>query len=142
LGHLQRLKAFSTLSCMQHERRLDGIRQMISLLALLSILGGEWGCTKNVAHEPLRHTPSGVKFTLHAPGAKQVSLVGSFNGWAKSATPMKVTTGDLWSVVVPLKAGEYTFMYLVDGVQWVTPPDAEDVVTDGFGQANGVVVVR
>lgn len=127
---------------MQHERRPYGIRQMISLLALLSILGGGWSCSNAVTPELLRPTAGGIKFTLRAPGAKQVSLVGSFNGWAKSATPMKVTTGDLWSVVVPLKAGEYTFMYLVDGVQWVTPPDAEDVVTDGFGQANGVVVVR
>jgi hypothetical protein len=45
-------------------------------------------------------------------------------------------------VEVRLKEGEHTFMYLVDGVRWVTPPLAEDFVTDGFGHMNGVVIVR
>jgi len=31
---------------------------------------------------------------------------------------------------------------LIDGTRWITPPLAEDFVTDGFGQANGVVIVR
>ena len=79
---------------------------------------------------------------LQAPGAKHVSLVGSFNGWAKGAMPMKILDGALWSVIVPLNEGEHTFMYLIDGSQWVTPPQAEDFVTDGFGQINGVVIVR
>jgi 1,4-alpha-glucan branching enzyme len=84
-----------------------------------------------------------VRFTVLAPGAKKVFLVGSFNGWAKGATPMKaVGSSGLWSVDVPLKEGEYTFMYVIDDVRWVTPPLAEDFVTDGFGQTNGVVVVR
>jgi hypothetical protein len=47
-----------------------------------------------------------------------------------------------WSVDVPLKEGEHTFMYLIDGIRWITPPLAEDFVTDGFGQTNGVVIVR
>ena len=54
---------------------------------------------------------------------------------------MRDGTG-LWSVDVPLREGEYTFMYLVDGKQWVTPPMAEDFVTDGFGQTNGVLIVH
>ncbi len=55
---------------------------------------------------------------------------------------MTVVEGALWSVTVPLKAGEYPFMYVIDGMQWITPPQAEDFVTDGFGQINGVVIVR
>jgi 1,4-alpha-glucan branching enzyme len=86
--------------------------------------------------------PEGVRFTVSAPEAKHVSLVGSFNGWAKNVTPMKFVDGVLWSVVVPLKEGEYPFMYVIDGVRWLTPPHADDFVTDGFGQTNGVVVVR
>ena len=53
-----------------------------------------------------------------------------------------VNASGLWSVDVPLKNGEYTFMYVLDGVRWVTPPLADDFVTDGFGQTNGVVIVR
>jgi 1,4-alpha-glucan branching enzyme len=84
-----------------------------------------------------------VRFTVLAPGAKQVFLVGSFNGWATGATPMKIPNGSaLWAVDVPLKQGEYTFMYLIDGTRWMTPPLAQDFVIDGFGQTNGVVIVR
>ena len=79
---------------------------------------------------------------LLAAGAKHVSLVGSFNGWAKRATPMTMLDDALWSVIVPLKEGEHTFMYLIDESQWVTPPQADDFVTDGFGQTNGVVILR
>jgi hypothetical protein len=43
---------------------------------------------------------------------------------------------------VALPPGEHTFMYLVNGTEWVTPPLAEDYVDDGFGARNGVVVVR
>lgn len=56
---------------------------------------------------------------------------------------MKIVDGSsLWSVDVPLAQGEYTFMYVIDGVRWITPPHAEDFVTDGFGQTNGVLIVR
>ena len=85
----------------------------------------------------------GVRFTLLEPNAKQVSLVGSFNGWARGATPMKMSDGTgLWSVDMPLREGEYTFMYVVDEERWVTPPMAEDFVTDGFGHTNGVLIVH
>ncbi|MFO0706593.1 MAG: isoamylase early set domain-containing protein [Nitrospira sp.] len=85
----------------------------------------------------------GVRFTLLAPEATAVYVVGSFNGWVKGATPMKRANGaGLWVAEVKMPAGEHTFMYLVDGRRWVVPPLAEDFVTDGFGQTNGVVMVR
>jgi 1,4-alpha-glucan branching enzyme len=100
-------------------------------------------CAQIRKPEPPRSIGGAVRFTLSAPEAKTVFVVGSFNGWVKGATPMAaVGSSGLWSVDVPLKEGEYTFMYLVDGVRWMTPPLAEDFVTDGFGQTNGVVIVR
>lgn len=99
--------------------------------------------TKAMKPELPKPSAGGVHFTMLAPGARKVFLVGSFNGWRTGATPMKIMdSSGLWSVDVPLKEGEYTFMYLIDGTRWVTPPLAEDFVTDGFGQTNGVVVVR
>lgn len=112
---------------------------------VLIALTGLWSCAQTARLEklePPQPVAGGVRFTVHAPGAKQVSLVGSFNGWAKGATPMHVRDGVLWSIIVPLKEGEHTFMYVIDGSQWVTPPHADDFVTDGFGQTNGVVIVR
>jgi 1,4-alpha-glucan branching enzyme len=101
-------------------------------------------CAKTIQKPELpKAVAGGVRFKLLAPEAKQVSLVGSFNGWAGEANQMKMSNGTgLWSVDVPLRAGEYTFMYLVDGKRWVTPPMAEDFVMDGFGQTNGVLIVH
>lgn len=112
-------------------------------LVMLAALTLVCGCTRSIQLESPKPFDGGVRFTVLAPEAKKVCVVGSFNSWVKGATPMKMMDASgLWSVDVPLKEGEYTFMYLIDGVQWLTPPLAEDFVTDGFGQINGVVVVR
>ncbi|MGE3486436.1 MAG: isoamylase early set domain-containing protein [Nitrospira sp.] len=127
---------------MAREQRRHGLFNSIALLSVLVTFIGTGSCTKTIVPEPPRVTPGGVKFTISAPGAKDVCLVGTFNGWVKRATPMARVNGTLWSVVMPLKEGEYAFMYVIDEDQWVTPPQADDFVTDGFGQTNGVVVVR
>jgi 1,4-alpha-glucan branching enzyme len=128
------------------EARWTGFGYALGLFVLGAIvMAGSVGCAKAKAIKPeLPKSLAGVvRFTLLAPGAKHVSLVGSFNGWGKDATPMKVMdSSGLWSVEVPLKEGEHTFMYLIDGTRWITPPLAEDFITDGFGQTNGVVIVR
>ena len=112
------------------------------LIAIMLLCGS---CAKPAGLKPSVPRPLAgtVRFTVLAPGAKQVSLVGSFNGWAKGATPMKIVDGSsVWLVDMPLAEGEHTFMYVIDGVRWMTPPQAEDFVIDGFGQTNGVVIVR
>lgn len=81
-----------------------------------------------------------LRFRVHAPGAKSVSLVGDFNGWDPSVHPMTRGDGGWWEVGITLPAGSYQYAYRVDGVT-VTPPDAEVIVDDGFGGRNGVIVV-
>ena len=103
------------------------------------------GCAKAkvVKTESPKSLAGVVRFMILAPGVKQVNLVGSFNGWGKDAMPMKIMdSSGVWLVDVPLKEGEHTFMYLIDGTRWITPPLAEDFVTDSFGHLNGVVIVR
>lgn len=128
------------------EARWNGFGCALGLVLLGTMLMvGLVGCAKAKVVKPeLPKSLAGVvRFTILAPGAKQVHLVGSFNGWGKNATPMKIMdSSGLYFVDVPLKEGEHTFMYLIDGTRWITPPLAEDFVTDGFGQANGVVIVR
>jgi hypothetical protein len=141
---LQQAYAFSTLTRM--EARWNGFGYTLGLLLLSVVVAvAPLGCAKAKVVKPeLPKSLAGVvQFTLLAPEAKHVSLVGSFNGWGKDATTtMIMDFSGLWSVDVPLKEGEHTFMYLIDGTRWVTPPLAEDFVTDGFGQTNGVVIVR
>ena len=39
-------------------------------------------------------------FRVYAPHAKSVSVVGDFNGWNVSASPMKKLAGGTWEVVI------------------------------------------
>lgn len=88
-------------------------------------------------------TPDGVRFRFVQPGARGVAVAGTFNGWSVSSQPMtQATAGGPWEVVIALPPGEHLFMYVVDGTEWVSPPDAEGYADDGFGSRNGVVVVR
>ena len=117
---------------------------LLRVVTVACMIVGLSACAKTVKKAELpKPVAGGVRFALLAPDAKQVALVGSFNGWAGEATKMKMSDGTgLWSVDVPLQEGEYTFMYLIDGKRWVTPPMAEDFVTDGFGQTNGILIVH
>ena len=119
---------------------MSGIRAAILATAFVGILSG---CVSSIKPDVPRPVTGGVRFTHLAPSAHTVYVVGSFNGWVKGATQMKQEgkTG-VWTADVTMQPGEYTFMYLVDGKEWVVPPLAEDFVTDGFGQTNGVVIVR
>lgn len=83
-----------------------------------------------------------LQFSLYAPQARSVALIGDFNGWGSTAEVELVSSGDgIWSVAVPLPAGRYQYAFLVDGQRWVTDPRAEQHVNDDFGRQNAVVTI-
>ena len=84
-----------------------------------------------------------VEFVLVAPRAARVSLVGEFNGWDASATPMRHSQrGDgTWSVSVPLGAGRHVYAFVIDNSTWVPDPQAPLAPEQWYGERNSVVVV-
>ena len=84
----------------------------------------------------------GVSFTLEAPGASRVTLVGDFNNWDPAATPLaRVSEEGRWETVVPLTPGRYQFTFVVDGSQWVRDPLLPQATGDDFGQPTSVITV-
>lgn len=83
-----------------------------------------------------------VRFDLTLPaGAKDVSLVGDFNGWDERATPMLRRQGKgTWSAQVELPPGRHVYAFVVNGKQWLVDPLAPQVPDAGFGPANAVVI--
>ena len=69
------------------------------------------------------------RFLLWAPNARAVSLVGEFNGWDPSATPMERIEGGVWAVFVENigLGGLYKFAVTqANGkVVWKTDPFAD-----------------
>lgn len=60
------------------------------------------------AHLAVENGVAGVRFTVWAPNAQQVTVIGDFNGWNKQSHVMdNVQLSGYWSLFVPgLKAGE------------------------------------
>ena len=85
----------------------------------------------------------GFQFVLVEPHAANVSLVGDFNDWDATRTPMHRTPGDgLWSAVVPLEPGRYRYAFLIDGRLWVADPTAPTTRDDDFGAPSSVLTVE
>ncbi len=82
-----------------------------------------------------------VTFELPAEGeAKQVHLVGDFNGWDQTGTPMKKVKG-VWKATVDLEPDrEYQYRYLVSGSEWRNDPKADKYVPNNIDGDNSVVV--
>jgi hypothetical protein len=126
---------------------IGGVALAAAVLAGI-LLGRSWLAP---AAEPVSPAPptamasvpqAAVQFVIVAPSAATVSLVGDFNDWSHSATPMQRAAGDgVWSVTVPLTEGRYRYAFLVDGSEWVADPSAPRAVDDDFGPPNSVVTV-
>jgi 1,4-alpha-glucan branching enzyme len=101
------------------------------------------GCAVGLEPRPPFSETGGVRFTVRTPSVQSVAVAGGFNGWSASSHPMtRVGPDGVWSLVIPLPPGEHSFMYVVNDTQWLTPPQADDYVEDGFGNRNGLVIVR
>ncbi|HTE43811.1 MAG TPA: isoamylase early set domain-containing protein [Gemmatimonadaceae bacterium] len=83
-----------------------------------------------------------IAFVFVAPAARKVSLVGDFNGWDASATPLQRTDGrNTWSIAVRLPPGRHVYAFVIDGATWVADPQAPLAPEQWFGQRNSVIVI-
>jgi 1,4-alpha-glucan branching enzyme len=73
--------------------------------------------------------------------AERVNVVGEFNDWDTTATPMTRSRADAdWKASIELDAGRrYRFRYLVDGKEWVNDWHADDYVENLYGSDDSVV---
>jgi 1,4-alpha-glucan branching enzyme len=87
-----------------------------------------------------------VKVTFSLPSAVQgetVYLVGDFNEWNESATPMKKQKDGSFSVTLNLsKENEYQFRYLVNGTEWHNDWEADKYVPNPYSGDNSVIVTQ
>jgi 1,4-alpha-glucan branching enzyme len=101
-----------------------------------------------VAPEDLRReaegpieTEYGVNFSIYAPNAKFVSVVGDFNNWIDNRHVMKKNIYGVWSITIPLKKGIYSYKFNLDGL-WIIDKNNPNTVGDKFGDIRSVVEVK
>jgi hypothetical protein len=83
-----------------------------------------------------------VRFVFFAPQASSVSMVGDFNNWNRTVTPLRRTgSGGAWTVSVSLPAGAHQYAFIVDGTSWTPDPASTTTVSDDFGTLTSVIAV-
>jgi len=87
-----------------------------------------------------------VKFILNPDsidGAKSINLVGEFNDWDTSATPLRKQKNGTHAVTLDLDADkQYQFRYLLDEQQWINDEKADAYIPNNLTfEENSVVVI-
>jgi 1,4-alpha-glucan branching enzyme len=76
-----------------------------------------------------------------ANAATQANVVGEFNNWSTSATPMKKSKNGAFSATVELEKGRsYQFRYLLGQSCWENDPDADGYLPTPFGNSTNSVI--
>jgi 1,4-alpha-glucan branching enzyme len=72
--------------------------------------------------------------------ADTIHLVGDFNGWNKTATPLRLN-GHNWSVSLELDTEQcYQYRYLINGTDWYNDWRADAYRPNDLGGDNSVVM--
>ena len=83
----------------------------------------------------LRDTLRLVRLMFDDPGARQVAVIGDFNGWRSDATQMQrdAHTGR-WAITLALRDGAHRYAIVVDNTRWAaTSSGASTGVHGGRG---------
>ncbi len=92
---------------------------------------------KNKRLKPARRR---ISFTLKAPDAQLVSLVGNFNDWNPNKHPMKKNSKGIWQKTVLLEPGTYEYKFCVDE-QWLADTRNNSRCLNEFGTMNSLITV-
>ncbi len=79
-------------------------------------------------------------YTAAALNANEVCLVGDFNDWDETSTPMQALKDGRFKIVLELDPdSEFQFRYLVNGDEWHNDWEADQYVPNPHGSDNCVV---
>src|SRR5213593_694892 len=80
-----------------------------------------------------------VVFSIEAPHAAQVQVMGDFNDWNLEGSEMEPVEGT-WTKVVTLPPGRYRYRYIVDD-RWQSDPLNVTVEPNPYGGLDSILVV-
>ncbi|HAM35582.1 MAG TPA: hypothetical protein DEB40_02115 [Elusimicrobia bacterium] len=72
-----------------------------------------------------------VEFRIAAAKARSVELIGDFNDWKAGKLPLSRAGGGYWEIMLPLPAGRYRYLFLVNGQAFTDPRGRSELGTDG-----------
>jgi len=76
-----------------------------------------------------------------ANSASRISVVGGFNNWSITETPMRPLKSGEFTVTVDLETSKtYEFRYILDGIRWKNDWEADRYVPSSFEDCENSVV--
>jgi len=81
-----------------------------------------------------------IEFSLHAPQAKDVCLLGDFNKWNGKKHNFKKGKLGTWKKSLMLFPGTYEYKYSIDG-SWQEDPENSQKCVNVFGTYNNVITI-
>ncbi|MFN0149925.1 MAG: BamA/TamA family outer membrane protein [bacterium] len=147
-------------------RRAGAIRRVFFAIALLTAaaacapsgahaktrvrgFGGDVAVAFGARSDILIHTPvrvgEGVEFSITAPNADSVSIVGTWNDWDRRANAMtRADESEPWRCVAPLSEGVYQFKarYVPrGGTEWLPYPEPDPAEDEVYDESNSLTLV-
>lgn len=80
-------------------------------------------------------------FSIFAPQAKEVHLVGDFNDWRLDANSFMVVEDGVWKKKLNLNPGRYHYRFVIDG-NWTEDPSNPLKVENPFGGKNSLLEIN
>jgi serine protease AprX len=101
--------------------------------AVTLALADEHGDIADFVASPLVHDDGSVRILLHDHAAREVRVVGSWDGWTEPGRTAIPVEDGLWQVdLKPLARGRYLYKFRIDGARWFTDPANPSRTYDGY----------
>jgi len=130
-------------------KRIEGLpaeRQGFGLVhprkAMLKLLKRE-PIMKNNGSPFVNRQKNMIEFYFQSDCAAQVSLAGSFNGWAPDVLLLEPGRNGVWKIGIPmLPAGRYSYKFRIDEKMWMEDIDNLYREPDGFNGFNSLLIIE
>lgn len=76
---------------------------------------------ENRENDPAESDLRPMEFSVDAPRAQNVELIGDFNHWTAGLTKLKRGRKGRYSVVLPIHVGRLRYVFVVDGKPFLDP---------------------
>jgi hypothetical protein len=81
-------------------------------------------------------------FVFNNSRAHKVFVIGDFNRWDPTATPMtRSSDGELWSAVIPVVPGRHMYAFMVDDSVFTLDPNAPKARDPDLGAEGSIIIV-
>ena len=96
---------------------------------------------KNVTPYPLDGPKGCLSFSFKGPPGQTVTVAGSFNGWDPFMYELKEDSEGMYSLVLPLPAGSYQYVFYHNGERMLDPYNFRRTY-NGEGKAVSEIVIE